>query len=261
MEGMAQEAVQDVNPVESSPAETPQASEPTLNAGNEPVEKPHETHVPYERFQEVNNKYSEARQILESQEIKAIQQFQQALESDPRLAEQIKTAVQSYYAKASQPNPDPYAQYPQEIADPLRKTHILEQQVQQLVQMQQQAQQQATYQKYIGRFNEKVSAMNLPEPWKNFYQQQVELRAMMMNPNALQGYDQNLIDKAFDMVDREMKALQRTERSQYIADKKNDTIPASTSATGSPAQVGMKLQSTQEKASYLADVLRAANQG
>lgn len=248
---------------DSSPAqETPQPPEEALNTGDQPVEKTREAqHIPYERFQEVNNRLKE---LQESEDYIGFQRLKEALDRDAQFADFFQNSVASYFQKlrdgqAQNQSQDPFAQYPKEIADSLRKQAMLEQQVQQLVTQNQAAQQQANYQQYINRFNEKVDKLELSDPWKNFYQQQVALVMSAMNPNALQAYDQALLDKAFQLVDQELKGLQRAERSSYIADKTKDKTPASTSASGSPAQTTTRLRSAEDRASMVAELMKAAN--
>lgn len=256
-----EEQTQDVNPAESSPveqsAEQPQeSSEETLNTAEA---KPHEEAIPYERFQEVNFKLKD---LQESQDWVGYQKLKETLDNDPAFASHFLQAVQSYYQQQQQPpvpQKDPYAEYPSEIADPLRKISLLEQQNQYLMSQSIQNHQAAVGQQYMNRFNEKIASLGLSEPWKNFYQQQIVAQAGSMNPNALNQYDQNLLDRAFEAVDQQAKALNRSGIASYITDKSQDKIPASTSATGTPGRVMQKMNGPEDRASMVAELLRAGN--
>ncbi len=254
-------AAESSNVAPEQPQQPESSSGETLNTTQQVEERPHEEAVPYARFQEVNGKLKD---LQESQDWLGYQRLKEALDNDSGFADHFVKTVQGYYNQAQQQQkqqqPDPLAQYPQEIADPLRKTAILEQQVQALVYQNQVAHQSAVYQQYMGRFNEKVSSLNVPEPWKNYYQRQVETQVSRMNPNALTGYDQTLLDKAFDAVDQEAKALQRSQLSSYVAEKKNNQTPASTSASGSPGRVQPQMRTQDERVSLVAEMLKAANQ-
>jgi len=256
-----EEQTQDVNAAESSPVEqsaeqSQDSSEGTLNTGEA---RPHEEAIPYERFQEVNTKLND---LQKSQDWVGYQKLKETLDNDPAFASHFLQAVQNYYQPPQQQQvqqKDPLAEYPQEIAEPLRKIGLLEQQNQYLMNQTVMAHQAAVGQQYVNRFNEKVASLNLSEPWKNFYQQQIVAQAGSMNPNALNQYDQNLLDRAFEAVDQQAKALNRSGIASYITDKTQDKIPASTSATGTPGRMVHKLNGAEDRASMVAELLRAGS--
>lgn len=248
-----EEQVQDVNPAASSPAETP--TPPTEALKTE--EKKHEESVPYERFNEVNSKL---RELQESQDWRGYQALKTQLDNDSRFAEHFLRSVNDYYNSNQPQQPDPYAQYPQELAEPLRKTQYLEQAVQNLMYQNQVTHQNSVKSQYENRFNEKIGAMNLSDPWKDFYRKSVEMQVGMINPNALSAFDSALLDKAFELVDQQAKALQRSERGAYVAEKKQDRIPSSTSSTGTPGQTISPIKTYDERSALVAELLRVSNQ-
>lgn len=236
---------------ESPPQQTETPSTETLNTG---AERPHEQAIPYARFKEVND---QLKSLKESQDWRGYQTLKDALDGDPNFAQHFTQAVTNYYTKQkAEPEKDPYADYPPEIAEPLRKTQVLEQTVQQLLQQNQMQQAQTVYTQYLGHFNQKVTEAKVPDHWKDFYRQEVEAQAAKLNPNALYQYDQGLIDRAWEAAQARIEGIRRSERSLYVTDKTKDQVPAS-SAGSPPLAASRPVTTGEDRAAMVAELLRA----
>ena len=258
-------AEQSSQPVENQTQEADPSLE-TLNTSNE--EKPPKGYVPLAALHEAREQLKAFR---ESEDWKKYQELKNVLDSDPNYAQYLSTAASRYDKQNAQlliqqlqqlqlqGRPDPYANYPQEIAEPLRKTQVLEQTVQQLLQQNQYQQQQAVYNQYVGRLNEKLSEHKVPEHWKTFYTEKAHEIAAKLNPAALSGYDARLIDQVYDQIDQQVKAIQRAERGAYVVDKSKDVTPTSTSATGVAPKVNQRFGTQESRANMVAELLKATS--
>ncbi len=237
---------------ESPPAAQETPSPETLNTEQA---RPHEEAIPYARFKEVND---QLKSLKDSQDWRGYQTLKDTLDSDPTFAQYFTQAVTDYYTKKQTPTPekDPYADYPAEIAEPLRKTQVLEQTVQQLLQQNQMQQAQTVYSQYLGNFNQKLTEAKIPDHWKDFYRQEVEAQAAKLNPNALYQYDASLVNRAFEAAQARIEGIRRAERGLYVTDKQKDQVPAS-SAGSPPLATSRPLNSGEDRAAMVAELLRA----
>jgi hypothetical protein len=254
---------------ESQPVEAAQpegdSSLETLNTSTE-GEKPPKGYVPLAALHEAREKL---KSFQDSQDWRSYQELKGRLDSDPSYAQYLSTAAGRYDPQNAQVliqqlqqlqlqnKPDPYANYPQEIAEPLRKTQVLEQTVQHLMQQNQYQQQQAVYSQYVGRLNEKLTEHKVPEHWKTFYTEKAHEVAAKLNPSALAGYDARLVDQVYEQIDQQVKAIQRAERGAYVVDKSKDYTPTSTSSTGTAPKVNQRLGSQEHRANMAAELLKA----
>lgn len=260
--------------VNSAPADSPPAGNSSTVEQHSPSEalktdslsgeqegKQHQEAVSYERFQEVNQKYKETesqlKQLQEAEDWKAYQQYKNKLQSDPEYARRLWQAEQEYLQGMQQQAPDPYAVYPDEVANPLRQIPALQQQLQQLQSYTQQQQQQAVFNQYASRFNDLFSNAKIEPHWKDYYIKNIQGVVGNINPNALSAYDQKLIDQAFDSVHKEASNLERQIRGNYVNQKMGDITPPSTSS-GAPATRSESLSSTEDRASAFAALLRSS---
>lgn len=258
----------------SSPVDNSYEANPsleTLNTSNE--EKPPKGYVPLAAVHEERERNKRLNEQLksfqESNDWKAYQELKNRLDADPYYAQYLSTAagrynpqqaqllIQQLQQLQAQNQPDPYANYPQEIAEPLRKTQVLEQTVQQLIQQNQYQQQQAVYSQYVGKLNEKLTENKVPEHWKTFYTEKAHEVAARLNPNALTGFDARLIDQVYEQIDQQAKAIQRAERGAYVVDKSKDVTPSSTSATGQAPKVNQRFANQETRANMAAELLKA----
>lgn len=209
--------------------------------------------IPYARFKEVNE---QLKSLKDSQDWQGYQKLKEFIDKDPAFAQHFVQSVNGYFTKTPEAKPDPYAAYPAEIAEPLRKTQVLEQAVQTLMQQNQYQQAQAVYSQYMNRFNEKATEMKIPDHWKDLYKAQVEQEAGKLNPNALSGYDQKILDSAFEAVHNRFEQIRRAERGIYVKEKTNDQVPAS--SRGAPATTTQgPLKNNEQRTSMVLELLKA----
>lgn len=264
------EDVQEIVPQEESNQENiPQEADSSLETLNTSEgDKPPKGYVPLAALHEARD---QLKSLKESQDWRAYQELKTRLDADANYANYLATAASKYDAQNAQlliqqlqqlqlqNKPDPYANYPQEIAEPLRKTQMLEQTVQQLLVQNQVQQQQTTYNQYLNRLNEKLTESKVPEHWKSYYNEKAHEIAAKINPNALSGYDAKLIDQVFSQIDQQVKQIQRAERGSYVVDKSRDVTPASTSSTGTAPRVNQTFRTPEAKANMITEMLRATN--
>src|SRR5260221_3686832 len=218
--------------VESNQASDPNVADPpleALNTSNE--EKPPKGYVPLAALHEAREKLKAHES---SQDWRAYQELKNRLDTDPSYANYLATAASKYEKENAQlliqqlqqmqlqQKPDPYANYPQEIAEPLRKTQMLEQTVQQLLLQNQTQAYTSNYNQYLNRLNQKLTETKVPEHWKSFYNDKAHELAVKINQNVLSSYDAKLIDQVFDQIDQQARAIQRAERGSYVSDKAQD---------------------------------------
>src|SRR5882724_10006011 len=242
----------DVTP-ESSPEPQQGVPEPQHQEGEarKPAEAGTETPgpIPYERFKEVNDQLKDLKALKDSQDWQGYQKLKDQLATDPKFAAHFINSINSFYTPPQQTQkPDPYAEFPKELAEPLRKTEVLEQAVQTLMYENQVQKAQGLYQQYSSRLNEKLTSV--PEHWRDFYREQVEMAAARINPNALANYDQTLVDKAFEQIHQRAIQIQRAERGSYVSDKRQDKAPVSSSGAA-PMQTQKSTSNQDERAALV----------
>jgi hypothetical protein len=236
-------------PVEQT--ETQPQEAPTAESQN--TDKPPVGYVPLQALHEARE---QLKGLKESQDWKGYSRLKEALDSDPNFAQHFMQSVQSYYQQQNQPVKDPYAEYPQEIAEPLRKTMALEQTVQQLVGTIQQQQTQAVMSNYKADLTAKLA--DVPDHWKPYYEKRAYEIGAQLNPQALQSYDPALVAQAYDAVQAEVESIRRAERGSYVTEKKNDKLPASSSATGQAGQTISRPNGTEDRSRIVEDLLKAS---
>lgn len=266
---------EDIQPSEGAPQEQEQSnpevpneanpSLETLNTSNE--EKPPKGYVPLAALHEARE---QLKSLKDSQDWRSYQELKTRLEADPNYSYYLSQLAQLYDPSRAQDLvqqlnqlrqqgiKDPYANYPQEIAEPLRKTQMLEQTVQQLLVQNQAQQQQTTYNQYVGQLNTKLTEAKVPEHWKSYYTEKAHELAAKLNPHALSAYDQKLIEQVFEQVDQQVKAIQRAERGSYVVDKTKDVTPASTSSTGVASKSTPRLVTQEQRSNLAAELLKAS---
>lgn len=261
-------AVEQSSNVEQSAPESPSSAE-TLktemaNANVDQTQQPeHEKYVPYERFQEMVKARQELEQQLKTPDWDGFQKLNTAIQTDPQLGQTLMDAVAAYYKQNQMPNPamqQPQAQQvPMNPADPLSQVAMAQQIQQQQVQFLMQQQQTANYNRYVSEFDNKVSALKVPDHWKPIYKNAVEQMVGSSNPNALMQFDGNLLAKAVETVHKHISDLQRQERASYVADKTKDNMPPSTSGSGaSPRTVSGSPMSQEGRAQEFLELMRAS---
>lgn len=256
--------------VEQAPTQEAPSSAETLktelaNANSDQTQQQpeHEKYVPYERFQEMVKARQELEQQLKTPDWDGFQKLNTAIQTDPGLGQAMMEAVASYYKQLQGQNPtlqQPAAQQvPLNPADPLSQVAMAQQAQQQQLQFLMQQQQAATYNRYVSEFDNKVSALKVPDHWKPIYRNAVEQMVGSTNPNALMQYDGNLIAQAIDTVHKHISDLQRQERASYVADKTKDNMPPSTSGSGaSPRTVTGSPLSQEGRAQEFLELMRAS---
>jgi len=247
----------------AAPAQLEEVNEPTEEAA--PAEaKNTETPgpIPYERFKEVNEQakqfkeaYEELNQLKASQDWAGFQALKNKLDQDQAYAQWFVEQHQRA-AWIAQQQEDPYAQYPEEIAGPLRKTQMLEQTVQQLIAENLSQKQQSVFQQYRSTLAEKTKG--LPEHWRGYVERRALELGGQMNPNALAQFDPKLIDHVYESVSQEVEAIRRAERGSYVTEKKNDKLPVSSSGSGVPGQTVQKPQTAEDRQRMAEELLKAA---
>lgn len=244
-------------PVAETPAQEPSLAE-ALNTESAPKAEEHEKYVPYDRFQEVVKARQELEEKLKSPDWDGFQKLNSAVQNDPALGNVLMEAVANHYRQLNQQlGQQPLQQQPQNPADPVQQMQsVLQAQEQQLQYLMAQ-QQQATYQRYSSEFENKASAAKVSEHWKPVYENAVRQLVGGMNPNALMQYDPNLISKAFDQVHQQVQALQRAERTAYVADKTKDNMPPSTSGAGATPRVVSGDNTAEARKAELLELLMA----
>lgn len=255
---MTLEVQTDVTPAPSPETELATPETPVEQPKEAPAAEPQNTDKPptgYVPLQALHEAREQLKSLKESQDWKGYSRLKEALDSDPNFAKHFIESVQGYYTKAQQPKEDPYDQYPTEIAEPLRKTQVLEQTVQQLSQTLQQQQTQAVFQQYKASFSEKMK--DVPQHWRGYYEKRAYEIGNELNPNALQGFDLQLVEKAYEMVHQEVEGIRRAERGSYVVEKKNDKLPASPSG-GSAGQTIQKLSSGEDRTRMVEELLKAS---
>jgi len=217
--------------------------------------------IPYDRFKEVNEQakqFKEAAEELDklkqSQDYQGYKALKQKLDEDQAYAQWFVEQHQKSAWQGQQA--DPYADYPEEIAGPLRKTQMLEAQVQQLQAVTQNQQQEGVFNQYRAALSEKTKDM--PEHWKGYVERRALEIGRQMNPNALATYDEKLVNNVFETVSQEVEAIRRAERGSYVVEKKNDKLPVSSSGSGTPGQVSQKPQTAEDRSQLAEDLLKAA---
>lgn len=246
-------------PVAETPAQEPSLAE-ALNTESAPKAEEHEKYVPYDRFQEVVKARQELEEKFKSPDWDGFQKLNSAVQNDPALGNVLMEAVANHYRQLNQQlgqQPLAQQQIPQNPGDPVQQLQgVLQAQEQQLQYLMAQ-QQQATYQRYESEFQNKASAAKIPDHWKPIYENAVRQMVGSMNPNALMQYDGNLISKAFDQVHQQVQALQRAERTSYVADKTKDNMPPSTSGAGATPRVVSGDNSAEARKAEFLELLMA----
>jgi hypothetical protein len=229
--------------------EQKQVQEPSAETKN--TDKPPAGYVPLQALHEARE---QLKALKESQDWKAYTLLKERMDADPAFSGHLTKSIQDFLSGMNQQEKDALADYPAEIAEPLRKAQMLESQVQQLLQATQTQRTEAVFQQYKSALSEKLK--DVPAHWKSLYEQKVLQVGGQLNPNALNAYDAELVSKAFDMVDQEFKAIQRAERSMYVTDKTKDNLPPSTSSTGVPGQSVNKPSNEYERARLIEELMK-----
>jgi len=210
--------------------------------------------IPYNRFKEVND---ELKSLKESQDWQGYTKLKQALESDPRFSEYFTKTISSFYNNTgNKPEEveDLYSEYPEEIAEPLRKTKQLEETVQNLTNYLANQKQEVVFNQYKSSFNEKMK--DVPEHWRAFVEKRAYEIGGSINKNALAQYDNTLVDKVWEMVNKEIETIRRSERESYINEKKNDKLPVS--SKGPAGNVNRIPQTENERTQLVEELLKAS---
>ncbi|MBP7209572.1 MAG: hypothetical protein KBA02_00085 [Paludibacteraceae bacterium] len=232
----------------------PEVQTQDTTAESKNTEKPPAGYVPLQALHEAREQLKELKALQDSQDWKAYQALKNKMETDANFSQFLTQRIQDYVSGLTQQEKDALADYPAEIAEPLRKTQMLEAQVQQLLQATQAQRTEAVLQQYKSAFAERIK--DVPSHWKSYYEKRAYEIGGQLNPNALNSFDGELVKNAFEAVDQEVKAIQRAERGMYVTDKTKDNLPPSTSSTGVPGQTVSKPTNEYERARAIEELLK-----
>jgi hypothetical protein len=199
----------------------------------------HESHVPYERFKEVNDKYrkiaEETKQYLENKAFyESYEKFDQMLAAKPELMEAIQKAL-------------------------LNQGTVQSEQVQQAIQQGDPLAQQVAYNMYISEFNRIAQAKGIPEKLMPYYGEFTRAELLKINPYPLANFNLQMLPVAFENAAKHIDAIRMDEKATYVENKKSDAaIPASGTTSASSPTRNEQLDTQDKRRDYIANALRAA---
>lgn len=209
---------------ENQSAQTQQPAE-ALNTG---IEERIPSHIPYERFKEVNEQLKGWKQYEGKQElIDSYVKFDEFLSGNPQAMQAIKMALQMAQGEPQQEQPMGTAQ-------------------------------KLAYDNYVGEFERFLGENQIPEELKPVAYSIVESLLLRMNPDPLNNYDMGTMKKALAAVKNLFEQIHRTKQATYIEEKRKDSVPPSPSRNGvAPMQGQPKFTSREDRMKALAEGLTA----
>ena len=199
----------------------------------------HETHVPYDRFKEVNERAKKAEDSLKIYEekkalIEASEQLNQMISANPALYAEIENALKKYGSPQSH-------------------------QIQQQIQSGDPLAQQVALNMYVGEFNRMSAEDKVPEGLKPYYFEFAKNELMKINPQPLANFNLGLVGQAYSAAKKHIDSIRQAELASYVTEKKADaSIPASGSSTGAPPVHKVELKNQNSRSEYMANALKAS---
>lgn len=213
---------------ESIPGEEQSAE--TLNTDAEPE---NESHVPYNRFKEVNEERKRYKEEIEA--MAELKQFSEALEKDPELAKKLEEAIQEYSGmneeQAVLPDEDRIAKLESRL---------------------QSKEQEEIFKSYQSEFKDLVK--DVPETQKEILFTLTSSIAATMHKDPYTQHVPGLVENAYKKAKEQVDKIVKTGQAELVDEKISDSVP--TSVTGSPVKEDVKLENQEDRSRVLSNMLK-----
>jgi hypothetical protein len=234
----------EISVAESTPAEDQsvgseeksESAESAETLNTEKAETKTESHVPYDRFKSVNEKYKEAKEQLDA--LKPLQEFETLLNQDEKLYKQVEEYLTKTYGQGEvQQEVDEVGQLRSTVTNLVRQTNIS---------------------KYQAEFDKMTDGMN--DAQRAALERLTDIEMYRLSSAPYDQYNPKALKKAFEAAKQVLDPLIANGQAELVNEKSSESVPA-TSSTGAPVKETETYGTQEERSAALAKLLKQAKSG